>query len=586
MARLRTRAQVGAVSTLLAAGALTVPGALTAQAAVTAPIACPDAFPTAQAVDGVTGTGFTVERGTTPEPFTANVLGRITDGIAPGIDMILADVSSPALTRAGGVWAGMSGSPVYTADGRLIGSVSYGLAASSPIAGITPAADMKKLLDNPAGFGALKQKVAVSKATAERIARTGDVTAAAAQSGFTRLKVPVTMSGVSAGHVARVQARLQKKYPNMIFTAGSAAPGSAAPADEITAGGNFAAAISYGTATLGGVGTTTFVCDGQAVSFGHPFAFTGADVTYSAHTASAVLVQPDPVFGPFKVANIGGIAGTIEQDRLAGLKTRLGATPATTAVTTSFAVDGAPATTLRTRSAAQPFLPDVTFNHMLAAVDRGLDKIGPGSGTINMRIRGLRPNGKAFDLKRTDKVSSNGDLALNLAFRAADTVFALTSNEFEDIRITSIAFDGTLSSKASDYRVTAFKVRSAGKFIPAPATINVREGGVLTTQLTLSPYRNQGPAKLVEMPIAVPRGSGNGSGSLTVAAGEAFPTSEPTSFYSLLSQLRSTPGPDSLRLVMSVQNFDTGRTVTSRVSAKADRAVVPYENAYGVSSRR
>ena len=58
------------------------------------------------------------------------MLGRITDGIAPGVDMILADVSSPALTRAGGVWAGMSGSPVYTADGRLIGSVSYGLAAS------------------------------------------------------------------------------------------------------------------------------------------------------------------------------------------------------------------------------------------------------------------------------------------------------------------------------------------------------------------------------------------------------------------------------------------------------------------------
>jgi hypothetical protein len=52
--------------------------------------------------------------GTTPEPFTADVLGRITDGIAPGVDMIMADVSSPALTRAGGVWAGMSGSPVYT----------------------------------------------------------------------------------------------------------------------------------------------------------------------------------------------------------------------------------------------------------------------------------------------------------------------------------------------------------------------------------------------------------------------------------------------------------------------------------------
>jgi hypothetical protein len=36
----------------------------------------------------------------------------------------------------------MSGSPVYAADGRLIGAVAYGLAGASTIAGITPAADM------------------------------------------------------------------------------------------------------------------------------------------------------------------------------------------------------------------------------------------------------------------------------------------------------------------------------------------------------------------------------------------------------------------------------------------------------------
>ena len=40
----------------------------------------------------------------------------------------------------------MSGSPVYAADGRLVGAVAYGLAGSSPIAGITPAAEMVKLL--------------------------------------------------------------------------------------------------------------------------------------------------------------------------------------------------------------------------------------------------------------------------------------------------------------------------------------------------------------------------------------------------------------------------------------------------------
>jgi hypothetical protein len=36
----------------------------------------------------VAGTGFTVEKGTTPDPFSAEVIGRITDGIEPGTDMI------------------------------------------------------------------------------------------------------------------------------------------------------------------------------------------------------------------------------------------------------------------------------------------------------------------------------------------------------------------------------------------------------------------------------------------------------------------------------------------------------------------
>ncbi len=60
--------------------------------------------------------------------------------------MIVVRTSSDAITTAGGIWFGMSGSPVYDADGHLVGAVAYGLAGASPIAGITPAAEMRKLL--------------------------------------------------------------------------------------------------------------------------------------------------------------------------------------------------------------------------------------------------------------------------------------------------------------------------------------------------------------------------------------------------------------------------------------------------------
>ena len=84
-------------------------------------------------------TGLTVTQGVTPTPFTGKVLGVLKDGVLPGIDMVMARLDSPTIQQVGGIWQGMSGSPVYGVDGRLIGAVAYGFSfGASPVAGITP----------------------------------------------------------------------------------------------------------------------------------------------------------------------------------------------------------------------------------------------------------------------------------------------------------------------------------------------------------------------------------------------------------------------------------------------------------------
>ena len=71
----------------------------------------------------------------------------LQDGIAPDVDMVMMRLTSPEIDRVGGIWQGMSGSPVYAADGRLIGAVAYGLSwGPSPVAGVTPFADMDTYL--------------------------------------------------------------------------------------------------------------------------------------------------------------------------------------------------------------------------------------------------------------------------------------------------------------------------------------------------------------------------------------------------------------------------------------------------------
>ncbi|MGH3440554.1 MAG: hypothetical protein ACRDUY_00605, partial [Nitriliruptorales bacterium] len=110
---------------------------------------CATAYPTSSISAGQTGTGYTVVRGTTPQTFTATILGVLPDAIAPGRDMIVAELSGSAVSGVGSGWAGMSGSPVYV-GGKLAGVVALGLAPSSPIVGLTTGEDVLAVLDLPA----------------------------------------------------------------------------------------------------------------------------------------------------------------------------------------------------------------------------------------------------------------------------------------------------------------------------------------------------------------------------------------------------------------------------------------------------
>src|SRR5215210_3417562 len=119
------------VSILGAASALIATGT-----AVAAPGECPALMPLGNVTDGMTGEGWTVSQGVTPEPFDGEVLGILPDAIAPGRDMIIVDATSPAIDQAGGIWAGMSGPPFYV-NGKLVGVVAFALTfGPSPLAGI------------------------------------------------------------------------------------------------------------------------------------------------------------------------------------------------------------------------------------------------------------------------------------------------------------------------------------------------------------------------------------------------------------------------------------------------------------------
>ena len=337
----------------------------------------------------------------------------------------------------------MSGSPVYAADGRLVGAVAYGLAGSSPIAGITPAAEMVKLLSG--GGAAVAAPTVELTATLEReIVASGAATVQEAASGLRRLRVPVVVSGTSPARLRRVTRLIRRTIPGVqVYPAGAA---SARPAAlDLVPGGNVAAALSYGDVTAAAVGTVTAVCDGEALLFGHPLLWNGA-TSLSAHQASAVFVQPDPIFGPFKVANIRGVAGTVDQDRLGGLHTEIGALPTTTRVRSALtSVETGASRTATTRAVLPAFVPEAAFAHVFGNLDRVHDRIGPGVVTLQWGASG---HGDAMEapgrFRRREKMADSFDATFNPAFKILLDLDTLFNNPFERITIDNVSVTGTV----------------------------------------------------------------------------------------------------------------------------------------------
>lgn len=488
--------------------------------------ACVDAVPLNQVHVGMTGTGLTVTQGTVPETFDAEILGILNDGIAPGVDMIIADLQSPAVANAG-VWAGMSGSPVYAEDGRLIGAVSYSLsAAPSSIAGLTPAADMLDLYDYPGATANLTvdQDVALPSTIRQRAVRESDATAAEVREGLSLLAIPVGVSALRPARFDALDERLSGRFDVQMY-AGNRAGGAQGDPADIVPGGNFVTALSYGDLTVAGVGTTTDVCGGAALAFGHPFFFAGR-TTFSAHTADAIVIQPDALFGSFKLANVGGVVGTVNQDRLTGVRAKLGRGPDPTTVWSKVR-----STTTGRKRTGRTFVnrdrdvPDIAPFHVLANIDRILDKIGEGRTQLTWKVVGTRGSGKTWSLKRSNRFADRFDVGFASVFEMFDWLFIINENKFTNVAFDKIRATSKVNESFQRLRLGTVRVAvNGGRFrnIENISRLRVDPRDVIKVRMPLIKYRQSTPFRTLTQHLTVPRRLSGQSMRLGVFGGQSI----------------------------------------------------------------
>ena len=579
--RLATAAVLASTSALVVAPAAARP------LSPTLPIPCPAAFPVADVHPGMVATGFTTDRGTTPSPFTATVLGVMPDGVVPGIDMIVVRTSSPAIRRVGGIWEGISGSPVYAADGRLLGAVAFGLSfGTTRTAGITPAAAMYDVRDLR-----LPSHVALTPSLRRAVVTSGAASAPAAASGLRLLTTPVFVSGLDRTALQSLQHRVQETSPVPIrLHQGGAAPGRLANTDRVQPGSPIAAAMSYGAMTFAFVGTVTAVCDGRALSFGHPMQELGT-TTASAHVARVLYVQREPEGASYVMARIGGRVGTVDQDRLPGIRIAVGKTAPTTSIVMHVHATTGIGRVVRTRSAVVDWTPAAATNTAYMGIFSTLMKETAGQARVHWTATGHRRDGSRWTFTRTDRAATAWGIPNDAAELIDVPLTAIVSNTFEDVTVDRVRARIEMNDEFSNLAVTGVSVLQDGHYraVSPDAVVSVLPGDTLSLRVRLVPYRHRSPARLVDLSLVVPRRAGVGPGTVTVSGGSMFgppDTSTAMSLDDLLTTLSRAPhaasvvaqldAPDAMGMPLTHRSTGhAGQVVTGSVTFQVDVGEVP-----------
>lgn len=481
----------------------------------------PEVFPVDELEEGMTGTAWTVVEGRTPAPMDVEILGVQPDGIAPGIDFILVQLSGPVIDETGGIAFGMSGSPVYI-DDRLVGALAYGFfAADHTVAGVTPAQPMIDILSYPGTVPA--HQAARVKLSEEMQESAGRAAGTSSFPGSARqLLVPVGVSGLGDRGIDTVQRAIdQAELPFVAYKSGSASVPVEPAATPLQPGESFAAALSYGDVTFAGIGTTTATCGDLAVAFGHPFFFQGPAL-WGMNGADIITTVKDPssLYGPFKLGNVAELHGIVDQDRLAGIRGVEGLMPSLVPLT-SFVQnpDIGKSRAGETSAVGQGDVPFLTLLAYLVNMDVVFDRIGDGSVILSWSIQGTKPSGASFSVDVREVYYSPWDASFESLMELWFQLELLAANPFKDIEFTGVDADATITQQRLESTIT--RVLTASSLRPALKerdVLKVARRDTIRMRVFLQPAEG-GPEQSVDLMLPV-RGKPS-TGVLKVRGGKS-----------------------------------------------------------------
>lgn len=541
----------------------------------TGPVAQTTIMPIDEVRPGMIGIGRTVFAGATIEEFKVHILGVLRNVVGPRRNLVLARLEGGPLAETG-VIAGMSGSPVYV-DGRLLGAVSYSLGQFSkePIAGITPISEMVDATAMSAPlpgsrpvaitwpptpsdlFSIWSRDLGRVHPFAEDPSQAMLVGASAPEvsTGIGTMLRPIAVPLVTAGFAADVLAPLTPALTDRglmpVSAPGGAAPETAASTRPLRPGDAVGVSLLSGDFMLGATGTVTHIDGDRVYAFGHPMYNLGP--TQFPMTAADVHVVLPSLLQSSKLASLGAVIGTVQQDRATAIAGRLGAGPTLIPVNITLNSD---------RSAPRSFsfnvVKDPTFTPLLTylAVANVLTSYERAAGPSSFTVRGTATLGAFGELAFEDIFTGDQPAGGAAAYVAGPLTFLL-KNASEPVNVERLTLTIDATEQARTARIERVWLDTA----------RPRAGRSATVHVLLRSFKGEEIVK--QVPIEIPA---NATGTLQLLVADAARLGQ--------EDRRDTRGAEAQRVSQLIRTFNRARRSNRlyvRLSSPDQGAVVNGE---------
>lgn len=500
----------------------------------------PQIIPVKDLKIGMKGVGRTVIQGRKIETFEVEVLGilsnnKINENLLINGESILVKVSGDVIRRAGGIAAGMSGSPVYI-DGKIMGGLSSGWVMTDHTVGlVTPIEEMLEIWNYPeyasinnsqktVNKWILQEPIKIGAKTVKSISEFPTMFAAKTSPNqknelkFVQASPALYMSGLRGRAADLLKKRLGRNNIQLVNNTMSSMaflPEEIKKTTEVDTasetfepGSAIGVQLARGDINLSTLGTLTYKDGNKILALAHPFLkrgnvqflMTGAHIY---HSFSSVKM-------PFKIGAPAEMVGIITQDREKGLSGEIGRLPKMVPVQVSVRdKDLKINKNINYQIVSDPAVFSMVLDStLLQALESTIDREGPGTAQVGISMDCVNKDGEEYSFRRENTLYSKSDISQNLVTEISALVEKVTESDIEEVLPTRLLIKAEIEKKRRTVAIEKVEVKNS----------SVTSGGVLDVEVTMRPYRDKPFIRKVKIPIPQEIGKGDGKTSITLSA--------------------------------------------------------------------